>query len=67
MREIAAITHGASFTVDDFDKAISQISLLPEAQPIEKRVRIWSDPRWGGAILLLLTIYWIGRKWIGMV
>jgi hypothetical protein len=67
MREIAAITHGAAFTVDDFGHAISQISLLPEPQPVEKRLRLWSDPLWGGAILLLLTLYWIGRKWMGMV
>ncbi|HWD19324.1 MAG TPA: hypothetical protein VHB20_08585 [Verrucomicrobiae bacterium] len=67
LREIAAVTHGASFSVDDFGQAISQISLLPEPQPVEKRIRLWSDPIWGGAILLLLTIYWVGRKWIGLI
>ncbi len=67
LREISAITHGANFSVDDFNKVISQISLLPEPKPMEKRLRLWSDPWWGGAILFLLTLYWIGRKWWGMV
>jgi hypothetical protein len=67
LREIADISRGASFSVDDFDKVIRQISLLPEPAPAEKRIRLWSDPWWGGAILLLLTLYWIGRKWIGLV
>jgi len=67
LREISAVSQGASFPVEDFDKVVPQISALPEPGPVEKRVRIWSDPRWGGVILLLLTVYWIGRKWVGLV
>jgi hypothetical protein len=67
LREIAAITHGASVSADDLDKVINQISLLPEPQPIEKRLRLWSEPAWGGVILVLLIIYWIGRKWAGLI
>ena len=67
LREIAAITHGATFTVDNMDKVIQQISLLPEPHPIEKRLRLWSEPWWGGLLLALLTLYWIGRKLAGLV
>jgi hypothetical protein len=67
LREIADISRGASFSADDLDKVVRQIALLPEPAPAEKRVRLWSDPRWGGAILLLLTVYWVGRKWAGLV
>jgi hypothetical protein len=67
LREIAAITHGASVSADDLDKVIGQISLLPEPQPIEKHLRLWSEPVWGGLLLLLLIVYWIGRKWAGLV
>lgn len=67
LREIAAITRGASVSADDLDKVINQISLLPEPQPIEKRLRLWSEPVWGGILLLLLTVYWIGRKWAGLI
>jgi hypothetical protein len=65
--EIAAVSRGAAFTSDDLDKAVKQISLLPEPGPVERRIRIWSDPRWGGALLFLLTVYWVGRKWAGLV
>jgi hypothetical protein len=67
LREIAAITHGASVSVDDLDKVIGQISLLPEPQPVEKRLRLWSEPVWGGILVLLLIVYWIGRKWAGLI
>jgi hypothetical protein len=67
LREISAVTRGANVSVDDLDKIVNQISLLPEPQPIEKRLRLWNEPAWGGVILLLLTIYWIGRKWAGLI
>ena len=46
---------------------IGQIALLPEPTPIERRIRVWSEPAWGGTILFLLTVYWVGRKWAGLV
>jgi hypothetical protein len=67
LREISQVTRGANYSVDDFEKVIQQISLLPEPQPTERRVRLWSDPAWGGIILFLLTTYWVGRKWVGLV
>jgi len=67
LREIAAITHGASVSVDDLDKVVNQISLLPEQQPIEKHVRLWSEPAWGGLLFVLLILYWIGRKRAGLI
>jgi hypothetical protein len=65
--EIAALTQGASFSTGELDKMVGQIALLPEPKPVERRIRVWSEPAWGGTLLLLLTIYWIGRKWSGLV
>jgi uncharacterized membrane protein len=65
--EIAALTRGATFSMADLDKMVGQIALLPEPKPVQQRIRVWSNPAWGGAILLLLTLYWAGRKWAGLV
>ncbi|MDB6027182.1 MAG: putative rane protein [Verrucomicrobiales bacterium] len=67
LQEVANITHGANDSYDQLEEVIKKISLLPEPKPIEKRIRLWSDPWWGGLILLLLTVYWAGRKFAGMV
>jgi hypothetical protein len=67
LREIATITQGASGAIQDLDRLVQQISLLPEPKPIERRVRLWSDPWWGAGIVLLLGIYWTGRKVAGMI
>ena len=67
LREISAVSRGASFPVEEFDNVVKQISALPQPGAVERRVRLWSDPRWGAAILFLLTVYWLGRKWAGLV
>jgi hypothetical protein len=67
LAEIAALTRGASFSTDDIDRMAGQIFLLPQPRPMEKRIRLWSHPAWGGLVLTLLTVYWAGRKWAGLV
>jgi uncharacterized membrane protein len=67
MRDLAELTRGASGSTSDLDALVQRISLLPEAEPLELRFRLWSNPWWGGAILLLLAIYWTARKAAGMI
>ena len=67
LAEIASITGGESVNTADLDEVIQRISVLPEPRLAQIRTRLWSHPGWGGAILLLLLVYWIGRKLAGLV
>jgi uncharacterized membrane protein len=67
LREIASLSQGAHASFELLDKVVQQISLLPEPKPLEQRIRLWSSPWWGGLILVLLGVYWTGRKLAGMV
>ena len=67
LAEIASITGGESVNTDGLHELIKRISVLPEPRPVEIRTRLWSNPWWGGAILLLLLVYWTGRKLVGLV
>ena len=67
LAEIASITQGESANTDNLDEIIQKISVLPEPQPAELRTRLWSNPWWGGTILLFLVIYWTGRKLAGLI
>ncbi|MGI8964646.1 MAG: hypothetical protein ACR2H1_00995, partial [Limisphaerales bacterium] len=67
LREISSNTHGTNASYENLEKIVQQISLLPEPKPMEKRIRLWSNPFWGGLILLLLAAYWSGRKLAGLV
>lgn len=67
LAEISALTGGSATLAEGLAKIIQQVSLAPEPKPLERRFRIWSSPWWGGTILLLLTIYWVGRKVAGVL
>ncbi len=67
LTELAALTRGTSVSTGGLDEMVRQISLLPRPQAVEERIRVWSQPAWGAIILSLLTIYWVGRKWAGLV
>lgn len=67
MREMADITRGESGGVADLPAILKKILVLPEPQPIEKRIRLWCNPWWGGAILLVFALYWTFRKLAGMI
>lgn len=67
LREMASITGAAVASLEGVKELVQKISLLPEPKPIEQRTRLWSDPWWGGSILLLLAVYWSGRKLAGLV
>jgi len=65
--EIARLTRGEFLTTIDPAAIRDRIAALPEPEPIERRLRLWAHPFWIGAIVLLLTIFWIGRKMAGAV
>jgi hypothetical protein len=67
LREIASLTGGTNVAPEALSDLVKQISVLPEPEPLERRIRLWSNPWWGGLLLLLLTAYWIGRKAAGLV
>ncbi|MDX1951711.1 MAG: hypothetical protein SFY81_05975 [Verrucomicrobiota bacterium] len=66
-QEISQISGGTNIDVSAFDQLVKQISVLPEPRARQKRHRLWSSPWLGAGILLLLTLYWIGRKRAGLI
>ena len=67
MEEIARVTHGKVLTPDKRDQLVQSLASLPEPSPSIRRVQLWSHPATAGSILLLLTVFWIGRKSVGLV
>ncbi len=67
MEEIARITKGELIDKPDLEFILGKISSLPKPEPLERRLRIWAHPAWIGTLVLLLTIFWIGRKAVGTV
>ena len=67
MRELSNITRGKWYGMDGMDELINKVSLLPESRIQEERFQLWSSLPWAGLIVLLLTLYWVGRKLLGLI
>ncbi len=67
LREVAAITRGQVVAPAELASLVSQIAKMPEAEAREQRLRLWCHPVWAGLIVLLLAVYWIGRKAAGLI
>lgn len=63
--EMAKVAHGRSIQPDQLGDLVKEIRALPEPRPLENRIQLWSH--WGAvaAVVLLLGIFWTGRKFNG--
>ena len=67
MDEIARVSGGRSVKATELADLITEIKSLPEPEPLTRRLRIWANPIWAGSIVLLLGLFWSGRKMVGQV
>ena len=67
LREIAAITRGKMVTVSQSQELLSAIGDLPDPESQIRRIRLWAHPIFAGTMVLLLGIFWVGRKLVGMI
>lgn len=67
LKETAALTGGRYGGVRDLAGIVNELAAIPEAEPVQKRFRLWCHPVWGLVIILLLGVHWVLRKYLGMV
>ena len=65
LEEMAKVSRGRVIQPAQLAELIREITALPEPRPLENRIPLWSH--WGtvAALVTLLGIFWIGRKWNG--
>ena len=62
LEEMARIAKGRMITPEQLPELIQEITALPEPRPLENRLPLWSHWSAVAAIVLLLAIFWTGRK-----
>ena len=67
LRELSRLTGGRFGFARELQSIAEDIAALPDPTPLVKIQRFWSNPWWGGVLLLLFAIYWTGRKLAGMM
>ncbi len=65
LREIAQLTRGKLMDSADPAAVVAAIAALPQVEPQERRLQIWAHPVWAGVLVLLLGVFWAGRKAAG--
>jgi hypothetical protein len=66
LKEIAQVTRGELTTVSEIQKLVDQIAAMPEPEPLNRPFRLWSHPAWAAMIVVLLGVFWTGRKLAGL-
>ncbi len=65
--ELALVSQGDSVRPDQIDRVMEQLASLPLPPPTMRRVAIWSHPVTAGVLVLMLAVFWVWRKAVGMV
>lgn len=65
LREIAQLTRGRLMESADPASVIAAIAALPQPEWQERRVQLWAHPLWAGFLIILLGVFWAGRKAAG--
>jgi len=65
LREIALLTRGKMMENAEPSDVVSAISALPQSEPQERRLQLWAHPLWAGLLVLLMGVFWAGRKAMG--
>lgn len=67
LEEISQVTRGKLVKRNELGDLIKEIRDLPEPEPLIRRLRLWCHPIWASALVLLLGIFWSGRKMVGQL
>ena len=67
LEEITSMTNGRLVPVSDVQSLLDDLAVLPDPEPTMHRTRIWSHPAWCAALIVLMGVFWTGRKIIGAV
>jgi hypothetical protein len=67
LEEIVRVSRGKVIEPDKLDEVVRSLADLPDPPPSVRRVQLWSHPVVAAGIVVLLGVFWVGRKVIGLV
>ena len=67
LEEIARLTQGSVVLPDALPELVRSLATLPESPPEVRRLRLWAHPAALATLVSLLGLFWVGRKWQGLI
>jgi len=65
--EIARVTHGHTIGVDRLEQVINSLTALPDPPASVRRLQLWAHPLTMSVLVVMLGVFWIGRKVVGVI
>ncbi|MDA7873561.1 hypothetical protein N9B17_00200 [Rhodopirellula sp.] len=67
LEEIALVSRGKAVAQTDVAEIIKLLSTLPQPEPSLRRLQLWSHPLMFLGLVVLLGIFWVWRKAVGLI
>lgn len=67
MEELSRVTQGETIAIENVDSVIDKLAALPEPAPSIRRVQLWCHPIVASILVGLLGLFWIARKYVGLI
>ena len=67
LEEIARLTQGSLAKPDTLQELLGTLAKLPESPPEVRRLQLWAHPAVLATLVGLLGLFWVGRKWQGLI
>ena len=67
LEEIARLTQGSVTPPEKLPELLLSLEKLPENPPELRRLRLWAQPAVLATLVGLMGLFWIGRKWQGLI
>lgn len=67
LQELSRVSRGRIIEDGDITQIIKAIKDVPEPPNEIRRVQLWSHPLVAATLVLLLGLFWVGRKMVGLI
>ncbi|MDC0935126.1 hypothetical protein OAS39_02485 [Pirellulales bacterium] len=67
LEEIARVSRGKAVSPGKLGEIAQLLSSLPDPPPAIRRLQLWSHPAAVALVVVLLGVFWSGRKVVGMI
>lgn len=67
LEEIARVSKGQVITLDRVEQVLKSLAALPEPPPSVRRVQLWCHPVAAAMLIVMLGLFWVGRKIVGLI
>ena len=67
LEEVSKVSRGESVSLDRLSSLQELVSKVPDPPTIVKRWQLWAHPWTVAVMATLLTAFWVGRKWVGLL